>query len=65
MLIVNTRHLIRVLAEYETHFNTRRPHRALGQAAPLRTLPPPDTTDLKIIRCDRLGGVIHEYTQVA
>ena len=65
MFIVNARHLMRVLAEYGTHFNTHRPHRTLGQAAPLRALPQPDTTDIKIIRRDRLGGVIHEYTQVA
>jgi putative transposase len=65
MLIVNVRHLSRVLAEYETHFNTHRPHRALGHAAPLRTLPQPDTTDIKITRRDRLGGIIHEYTKVA
>jgi putative transposase len=64
MLILNTRHLRRVLAEYEDHFNTRRP-RALDQAAPLRALPQPHTTDTKIIWSDRLGGVIHEYMQVA
>jgi transposase InsO family protein len=65
MLILNARHLRRVLAEYEHHFNTHRPHRSLGQAAPLRALPQPDTTDTKIIRRDRLGGIIHEYMHVA
>jgi putative transposase len=65
MLILNARHLRRVLAEYEHHFTTHRPHRSLGQAAPLRALPPLDTTDTKIIRRDRLGGAIHEYMQVA
>jgi transposase InsO family protein len=65
MLILNARHLRRVLAEYEHHFNTHRPHRSLGHAAPLRALPQPDTTDTKIIRRDRLGGAIHEYMQVA
>jgi transposase InsO family protein len=39
MLIVNARHLARVLAEYEAHFNGYRPHRSLGQAAPRRVLP--------------------------
>ncbi|MFF1692265.1 integrase core domain-containing protein [Streptomyces sp. NPDC058257] len=64
-LIVNERHLRNVLATYETHFNTHRPHRALHQAAPLRPLPHPEDPDGRIIRHDLLGGVIHEYTQVA
>ena len=38
-LIWNQRHLLRVLREYEAHHNTHRPHRALGQAAPLKPLP--------------------------
>jgi putative transposase len=41
MLILNRRQLQVVLAEYVAHFNTRRPHRALNQAAPLQPLPPP------------------------
>ncbi|WP_329433059.1 integrase core domain-containing protein [Streptomyces sp. NBC_01280] len=64
-LIVNARHLRHVLATYETHFNTHRPHRALSQAAPLRPLPDPVDPDGKVTRRDLLGGVIHEYTQVA
>jgi transposase InsO family protein len=65
VLILNARHLRHVLAEYETHFNTHRPHRSLAQAAPLRPLDKPETGDIKVIRRDRLGGVIHEYAQVA
>ncbi|WP_323178694.1 integrase core domain-containing protein [Streptomyces sp. NBC_01381] len=64
-LIINERHLRNVLATYETHFNTHRPHRALQQAAPLRPLPDPVGPDGKVIRRDLLGGVIHEYNQVA
>jgi transposase InsO family protein len=64
-LILNARHLRHVLAEYETHFNTHRPHRSLAHAAPLRPLDGPHTGDIKVIRHDRLGGVIHEYSQVA
>ena len=41
ILILNARHLRHVLAEYEHHFNTHRPHRSLGHAAPLRALPQP------------------------
>jgi putative transposase len=66
MLIVNHRHLEHVLAEYLAHFNHHRPHRALHQAAPLRPLPPPTSQpDLRLRRRDRLGGLIHEYAQVA
>jgi putative transposase len=65
MLVLNARHLRHVLAEYETHFNTHRPHRSLGQAAPLRPLAGRETGDVNIVRRDRLGGVIHEYAQVA
>jgi hypothetical protein len=65
ILIANARHLQHVLTEYETHFNEHRPHRALGQAAPLRALPDPAEGDIKVIRRDRLGGLIHEYAQVA
>jgi Transposase/Integrase core domain len=65
MLILNTRHLRHVLAAYQTHFNGHRPHRSLGYAAPLRPLDDTETGDVKFIRHERLGGVIHEYTQVA
>jgi transposase InsO family protein len=65
MLILNSRHLRQVLAAYQTHFNGHRPHRFLGYAAPLRPLGDAETGDVKVIRRDRLGVVIHEYTQVA
>ena len=65
ILIVNAAHLRKVLTEYEAHFNAHRPHRALNQASPLRALPDPVDADIKVIRRDRLGGLIHEYAQVA
>ena len=66
ILILNQRHAAAVLAEYERHFNEHRPHRALRQAAPLQPLPDPQPThDFRVCRRDRLGGVLHEYTQVA
>jgi transposase InsO family protein len=65
-LVWNLPHLRRVLAEYEDHYNRRRPHRALQQASPLRGLPEPANLDrLKVRRCDRLGGIVHEYALVA
>ena len=66
ILIPNRRHLEHVLAEYTTHFNQHRTHRALQYTAPLRPAPPPSSQpDLRIRRHDRLGGLIHEYNQVA
>jgi putative transposase len=66
-LIWNQRHLMTVLREYEAFYNTHRPHRALSQAAPLRTLPDGDTDldHFRVQRRDRAGGVIHEYRLVA
>ena len=42
LLIVNEHHLRRVLTEYLRHYNAARPHRALGQLAPVQahTRPP-------------------------
>ena len=66
VLIINRRHLMAVLTEYVAHFNDHRPHRALNQEAPLRSLPPPTApSQLHLRRRDRLDGLIHEYTQVA
>jgi putative transposase len=66
ILIVNRCHLEHVLTDYVAHFNQHRPHRALHQAAPLRPLPPPASSpNLHLRRHDRLGGLIHEYAQVA
>jgi transposase InsO family protein len=65
ILIANTAHLQMVLAEYQAHFNTHRPHRSLKQASPLRALPEPIDADTEVIRHDRLGGLLHEYSQAA
>jgi transposase InsO family protein len=41
MLILGPRHLDRVPRIYVEHYNTQRPHRALGRCPPLATQPPP------------------------
>ncbi|MEY9969025.1 putative transposase [Streptacidiphilus sp. MAP12-16] len=69
-LIWNQAHLLHALREFETFYNRHRPHRSLGQAAPLRTLPdpiavPPQTRHLEVHRRDRLGGTLHEYQHAA
>jgi putative transposase len=70
VLIVNQAHLLHALREYETFYNTHRPHRALDAAAPLRPLRPPITEPvaldrIDIRRRDRLGGILHEYQHAA
>jgi transposase len=66
LLIVNQRHATSVLRTFEHHYNHHRPHRALGQAAPLRPLPRhTPTADDDVRRHDRVGGLIHEYQHVA
>jgi putative transposase len=66
-LIWNQRHLLRVLRDYEAHHNAHRPHRSLGQAAPLRPLPASvtDLDNFRVRRHDRVSGAIHEYTLAA
>jgi putative transposase len=66
MLIFGCRQLRAVLAEHADHYNGHRPHRALGQAPPggpgvPGVLAPPG----RVVRRDRLGGLIHEFAQVA
>ena len=66
MLITSERHLRLVVSEYVEHYNVHRPHRALGQSPPAgRDHPPATDPNVRILRRDRLGGLIHEYTQVA
>jgi putative transposase len=67
MLIVGERHLRLVLSEYVEHYNVHRPHRTLGQNPPAGREHPPAVlgTNVRVLRRDRLGGLIHEYSQVA
>ena len=70
LLIANRRQLERVLRVYVEHYNTHRPHRALGlrPPAPARRLQlagasPPG--QIQIQRRERLGGLINEYGRAA
>ena len=66
MLITGEPHLRLVLGEYTDHCNLHRPHRALQQAPPGgRAQPPALRANVRVLRRDRLGGLIHEYSQVA
>jgi putative transposase len=66
MLITGERHLRLALTEYVEHYNGHRPHRTLGQRPPAgRDRPPTMDPDVRLLRRDRLGGLIREYDQVA
>jgi transposase InsO family protein len=66
MLILGGGQLRRVLAEFVDHYNVHRPHRALGQVPPLA---PGESAVVvpagRVVRRDRLGGLLHEYAQAA
>src|SRR6266487_5456801 len=66
MLILGGGQLRLVLAEFVDHYNVRRPHRALGQLPPLG---PGESAVVvparRVVSRDRLGGLFHEYAQVA
>jgi hypothetical protein len=69
-LILNQRHLLHALREYETFYNEHRPHQGIANARPRAPLPEPITdpdqlAHLKIHRRDRLRGVLHEYEHAA
>ena len=68
LLIVNRRHLERVLRAFVDHFNVHRPHRALNLKPP--DPPPPKLHFVHsptscVERRDRLGGLLHEYRLAA
>jgi putative transposase len=65
VLITGRRHLAAVLSEYVQHFNTHRPHRSLHQRPPAGDTQPRSEAAIRVLRRDRLGGLLHEYTQVA
>jgi putative transposase len=69
MLIRRRRHLERVLDEYLRHDNDQRPHRGLALRRPrgiaIGMAPGGVTAAVSVGRRDRLGGLVHEYYQVA
>jgi putative transposase len=67
LLILGHHHLDHVLVTYIRHYNEHRPHRALGQRAPLGgDQPTAEVIDLdRVRRHDLLAGLIHEYRAAA
>ena len=65
MLIFGPRHLRTILAEYETHYNGRRPHRSRQLRPPQPDHPVADLAKERIKRRPVLGGLINEYERAA
>jgi len=65
MLIFGEQHLHRVLAVYASHYNARRPHRALRLLPPRPTSPVPEPVHGRIRRRPILGGLLNEYETAA
>ncbi len=66
-LILGEAHLRTVLTEYQTHYNTARPHQGIAQHVPDsdRDAPRATVTDIDTQRIRRkpvLNGLINEYT---
>ena len=66
MLILSARHLESALSSYVMYYNG---HRRIAHSVrhhPLGTVPPPTpAAQVQVQRHDQLGGLIHQYTQVA
>jgi putative transposase len=65
MLIFGERHLRTILAEYEAHYNGRRPHRSRELRPPRPDHPAADLSKERIRRRPVLGGLINEYERAA
>jgi len=70
VLILGEGHLRAVLAEYQAHYNTARPHQGIAQRVPAGehdggrlTVADPDRG--RILRKPVLGGLINEYSRAA
>jgi transposase InsO family protein len=66
VLILGEGHLRAVLAEYQVHYNTARPHQGIAQRVPDgEHLTATDLHRERILRKPVLGGLINEYARAA
>ena len=69
LLVVNARHLERVLRVFIDHYNQHRPHRGLDLFPPDRRRIVFDPSAVPhggaLTRRDRLGGLLHEHRLAA
>jgi putative transposase len=65
MLIFGQRHLRTILAQYEAHYNGRRPHRGRQLRPPRPDHPAADLSQERIQCRPVIGGLINEYDRAA
>lgn len=68
LLILNQPHVEWICTAFIDHYNGHRPHRALSLTPPEPRRPVATALsrhDARILRRDRLGGIVHEYELVA
>jgi putative transposase len=65
VLIFSQRHLRTILAQYEAHYNGRRPHRSRQLHPPRPDHPVADRNQEQIKRRPVLGGLISKYERAA
>ena len=66
VIVLNERHLLRVLHEYIEHYNRKRPHRSLALDSPDRREPhPKPSRAATVVSREVLGGLHHEYEWAA
>ena len=70
VLILGAAHLLAVLAEYQEHYNTARPHQGIGQRVPDAQHQPPasrqgTSTLTRSAGNLFLSGLINEYARAA
>ena len=64
VIVINERHLRRLLRAYLVYYNTVRPHQALGNESPHpRAVQPPARG--RIVAVPQVGGLHHRYQRVA
>ena len=66
MLVINRRHLERVMAEWVEPDKWERPHRGLDLATPVQPLRPLNVKGTaRVVRRECLGGLLCEYAAAA
>ena len=64
MIVVDERHLGRLMGEYKDYFNEARPHQGIGQRIPGKPALVTDVTK-PIVAKPVLGGLHHDYRRAA